>query len=54
MTIPSFERLQADIGRLYVFSGEWEGHVEAELRYVTRGVPMNSRHCSPPCPRRAR
>lgn len=45
MTIPSFERLQADIGRLYVFSGEWEGHVEAELRYVTRGVPMNSRHC---------
>lgn len=45
MSIPSFERLESDVGRLYVFSGEWEGHVEAELRYVRRGVPMNARHC---------
>lgn len=45
MTIPSFERLQSDIGRVYAFSGAWDGQVEAELRYVRLGVPMNSRHC---------
>ena len=45
MAIPSMERLQSDIGRLYTFSGEWNGQVEAELRSVRLGVPMNSRHC---------
>lgn len=44
MAIPSFERLQSDVGRVYAFSGEWDGLVEAELRYVRLGVPMNSRH----------
>lgn len=45
MTIPSFERLQSDVGQTYVLSGEWEGQVVAELRYVSPGVPMNSRYC---------
>ena len=44
MSIPNFERLQSDIGRVYALSGEWDGQVQAELRYVRLGVPMNSRH----------
>ena len=45
MSVPSFERLQGDIGLTYQLSGPWGGPVAADLRYVSQGVPMNSRYC---------
>lgn len=45
MSIPSFERLQQDIGRTYLLgAGQWTTPVPAELRAVKQGVAMNERH----------
>lgn len=45
MTIPSFERLQRDIGRTYLLGvGQWVTPVPAELRSVKPGLAMSERY----------
>lgn len=45
MSIPSFERLQQDIGRTYLLgAGQWFTPVPAELRSVNHGVAMNKHY----------
>lgn len=45
MSIPSFERLQQDIGRTYLLgTGQWTTPVPAELRAVQQGVAMNEHY----------
>ena len=46
MSIPSLERLQADLGQTYVLMGVGDAGVPAELRKVSQGIPMSERyHC---------
>lgn len=44
MSIPSLERLRADVGSTYLLAGPWEGRLPAELVAATEGVPMNKRY----------
>lgn len=47
MDIPSFERLQQDIGRTYLLgAGQWHTPVPAQLKAVKLGVPMSERYCA--------
>ncbi len=45
MSIPSFDRLRADLGQTYLLSGPWEGLLPVELKSVVEGVPMNHHYC---------
>lgn len=43
-SIPTLERLQAELGRTCFLSGPWAGELPAELVHASEGVAMNRRY----------
>jgi hypothetical protein len=44
MSIPSLDRLLADIGQTYQLRGPWQGELPVELTSAGEGVAMNHRY----------
>jgi hypothetical protein len=45
MSIPSLDRLRADIGQTYLLRGPWPGELPVELTAADPGVAMGPRYC---------
>lgn len=44
MSVPSLDRLRADLGQTYWLAGPWDGPLPAELKKVRERVAMNARY----------